>query len=257
MTTQLLIYGDVQPINKQRHADWSVKAGGQYGFAQAVNSVPLMAVEFPNAAEEYCVVFAGEGENLLPVVLMGVREQENLYVNDDGEWKAKYIPAFIRRYPFVFSSADDGATLTLCIDEGFDGCNQEGRGEKLFDADGEQTQYLNSVLDFLKEYQVHYQRTKAFAKKLQELELLEPMGAQFTTPAGEKRTVTGFQAINREKLKGLAPEVFAELAKTDELELIYVHLQSMRNFTKMLEKVSGSAESSVGESEETSEEVTH
>lgn len=255
MTTQLLIYGDVQPINKQRHADWSVKAGSQYGFAQAVNSVPLMAVEFPNAAEEYCVVFAGEGENLLPVVLMGVREQENLYVNEDGSWKAKYIPAFIRRYPFVFSSADDGSTLTLCVDEGFEGCNQEGRGEKLFDADGEQTQYLSSVLDFLKEYQVHYQRTKAFAKKLQELNLLEPMGAQFTTPAGEKRTVTGFQAINREKLKGLAPETFAELAKTDELELIYVHLQSMRNFTKMLEKVSGSA--AVSEDEEASEEVTH
>ncbi|WP_415900005.1 SapC family protein [Neptuniibacter sp. QD48_11] len=255
MTTQLLIYGDVQPINKQRHADWSVKAGSQYGFAQAVNSVPLMAVEFPNAAEEYCVVFAGEGENLLPVVLMGVREQENLYVNEDGSWKAKYIPAFIRRYPFVFSSADDGSTLTLCVDEGFEGCNQEGRGEKLFDADGEQTQYLSSVLDFLKEYQVHYQRTKAFAKKLQELDLLEPMGAQFTTPAGEKRTVTGFQAVNREKLKGLAPETFAELAQTDELELIYVHLQSMRNFTKMLEKVSGSA--AVSADEETTEEVTH
>ncbi|WP_415897455.1 SapC family protein [Neptuniibacter sp. QD72_48] len=257
MTTQLLIYGDVQPINKQRHADWSVKAGNQYGFAQAVNSVPLMAVEFPNAAEEYCVVFAGEGENLLPVVLMGVREQENLYVDQDGGWKAKYIPAFIRRYPFVFSSADDGSTLTLCIDEGFEGCNQEGRGEKLFDADGEQTQYLSSVLDFLKEYQVHYQRTKAFAKKLQELDLLEPMGAQFTTPAGEKRTVTGFQAVNREKLKGLAPETFAELAKTDELELIYVHLQSMRNFTKMLEKVSGTTAVSTDDNAGASDEVTH
>ena len=259
MTTQLLIYGDVQPINKQRHAGWSVKAGTQYGFAQGINSVPLMAVEFPNAAEEYCIVFAGEGDSLLPVVLMGVREQENLYVDAEGKWAAKYIPAFVRRYPFVFSSADDGSTLTLCIDEEFDGCNEEGRGERLFDADGEQTQYLNSVLDFLKEYQVHYQRTKSFAKKLQELELLEPMGAQFTTPEGEKRTVTGFQAVNREKLKGLSPEVFAELAKTDELELLYVHLQSMRNFTKMLEKVSGSSSVTDEIVEETKEpeDVTH
>jgi hypothetical protein len=238
VSTQLLIYGDVQPVNKQRHAGWSVKAGNQFGFAQGVNSVPLMAVEFPNAAEEYSIVFAGEGDNLLPVVLMGVREDENLYVDSDGGWSAKYIPAFVRRYPFVFSSADDGATLTLCIDEGFEGCNEEGRGERLFDAEGEQTQYLNSVLDFLKEYQAHYQRTKSFAKKLVELDLLEPMGAQFTTPAGEKRTVTGFQAINRDKLKALSPDKFSDLAKTDELELIYLHLQSMRNFSKMLDKVS-------------------
>ena len=238
MSTQLLIYGDVQPVNKQRHAGWSVKAGNQFGFAQGVNSVPLMAVEFPNAAEEYSIVFAGEGDNLLPVVLMGVREDENLYVDSDGGWSAKYIPAFVRRYPFVFSSAGGGATLTLCIDEGFEGCNEEGRGERLFDAEGEQTQYLNSVLDFLKEYQAHYQRTKSFAKKLVELDLLEPMGAQFTTPAGEKRTVTGFQAINRDKLKALSPDKFSDLAKTDELELIYLHLQSMRNFSKMLDKVS-------------------
>ena len=257
MSTQLLIYGDVQPINKQRHADWSVKAGNQYGFAQAVNSVPLMAVEFPNAAEEYCIVFAGEGDNMLPVALMGVREEENLYVDEEGQWSAKYIPAFLRRYPFVFSSADEGATLTLCIDEGFDGCNSEGRGERLFDADGEQTQYLNSVLDFLKEYQVHYQRTKAFAQKMRELDLLEPMGAQFTTPAGEKRTVTGFQAVNREKLKALEPEVFASLAKTDELELIYVHLQSMRNFTKMLEKVSGSSQVMEAPESTETDDVTH
>lgn len=58
-----------------------------------------MAVEFPNAAEEYSIVFAGEGDNLLPVVLMGVREDENLYVDSDGGWSAKYIPAFVRRYP--------------------------------------------------------------------------------------------------------------------------------------------------------------
>jgi len=94
----------------------------------------------------------------------------------------------------------------------------------------------------LKEYQAHYQRTKNFAKKLVELDLLEPMGAQFTTPAGEKRTVTGFQAINRDKLKALSPDSFSDLAKTDELELIYLHLQSMRNFSKMLEKVSTTTE---------------
>ena len=242
MSTQLLIYGDVQPINKQRHADWSVKAGTEYGFANSINYAPLMAVEFPNAAEEYCIVFAGEGENIFPVTLMGVREQENLYVDAGGEWSAKYIPAFIRRYPFVFSSANDGATLTLCIDESFEGCNTEGRGERLFDAKGEQTQYLNSTLDFLKEYQVHYRATKAIAQRVVELDLLEPMGVQFTIPSGEKRTVTGFQVVNREKLKALDAETFAKLAKTDELELIYVHLQSMRNFAKMLEKVAGTSQ---------------
>src|SRR5690606_37811599 len=114
----------------------------------------------------------------------------------DGDWQARYIPAFIRRYPFVFSSADDGKSFTLCIDTEFAGCNQEDRGERLFDADGQQTQYLKNVLEFLKEYQAHYQRTMAFARKLKELDLLEPMTAKFTTQAGDSGNLTGFMAVN-------------------------------------------------------------
>lgn len=237
MSKQLLIYGQAAPVSKDKHSDYSVKAGSDYAFAKNINSIPLTAVEFAHAATDFAIVFAGEGDNLMPAVITGVREDENLYVDDAGAFTAKYIPAFLRRYPFVFSSRDDGATFTLCIDEAFDGCNNEGRGERLFDADGEQTQYLNSVLEFLQQYQAQFQRTQLFCKKLQALELLEPMGAQLTLPAGDKFTLTGFQAINRDKLKALSGEQLAELAKTDELELAYIQVQSMRNFSGMLEKI--------------------
>jgi hypothetical protein len=46
-------------------------------------------------------------------------------------------------------------------------------------------------------------------------------------------------AIDREKLKTLPGETLAELAKTGELELMYVHLQSMRSFAAMLARVTG------------------
>lgn len=237
MATQLLIYGQVEAVNKQRHVDWSIKAESNYDFAKQVNSVPLMAVEFPSAAEDYSIVFAGEGSDLLPVVIMGVRQDENLYIDEEGGWTTNYIPAFIRRYPFVFASTDEGKTLTLCLDEEYAGCNQEGRGERLFDADGEQTQYLSKVLDFLQDYQTHYQRTQAFCNKLNELDLFEDMGAKFTLPTGEERTLTGFKVISREKLKALPQEELAALMANDGLELIYLHLQSMRNLNKVLQRL--------------------
>ena len=40
-------------------------------------------------------------------------------------------------------------------------------------------------------------------------------------------------AVNRDKLKELEPEKLAELDKTNELELIYNHLHSMRHFSGM------------------------
>jgi hypothetical protein len=78
-----------------------------------------------------------------------------------------------------FSSNKDESTFTLCIDEEFAGCNQDGRGEHLFDSDGERTQYLENVLRFVNDYQGQFRRTQMFCKKLQELDLLEPMQAQF------------------------------------------------------------------------------
>ncbi len=236
MTTQLLIYQRAVPVSQKRHGDWSVKAGADYAFAKHVNSVPLMAIEFPSAAPEYPVVFAGRDEAVMPVVILGVRERENRYLADAGTWRAKYVPAFLRRYPFVFSSSEDGNSFALCIDEEFKGCNQEGRGERLFDAEGAHTQYLRSVLEFLKSYQAQFRRTQVFCEKLKALELLEPMQAQLTLGSGEQALLAGFLAVNRQKLKALSGEQLAELARSDELELVYQHLQSLRNLSQVAQR---------------------
>jgi hypothetical protein len=117
MAKQLLLYERAVPVNPKHHRDLSVKSGADYGFAREVNSVPLMAAEFEPASSEYAIVFAGQDKDVMPVALLGVRDQENLYIDDKGTWNAKYVPAFVRRYPFVFSSDNSGQTFTLCVDE--------------------------------------------------------------------------------------------------------------------------------------------
>jgi hypothetical protein len=238
MARQMLIYEGVVPVSQKRHGNWSVKTGADYGFARDVNSVPLMAAEFPFAAAEYPIVFAGNEEEVLPAVILGVRDGENVFYKEDTGWQGKYIPAFVRRYPFVFSVSEDGKQFTLCIDENFSGCNQEGRGERLFDSEGERSQYLAGILNFLKDYQAHFQRTQIFCKKLKELDLLEEMRAQFTLNTGQNLALQGFMAVSRERLKKLSGEQLADLVKTDELEMMYLHAQSMRNFRAMMERVS-------------------
>jgi hypothetical protein len=235
MSRQLLIYDQVTPVNKVRHKTWSIKASG-YGFARAINSAPLTAIEFPSAAAEFPVVFTETAGSVIPVVVMGIRPAENLYVSEDGQWNGQYVPAFVRRYPFVFSSSDDGETLTLCIDESYEGCNKAGRGEALFDADGEQTQYLQGTLNFLKDFQAQHERTVKLCEKLRELDLFEPVSLDYRTPEGETGKVAGFLAVNREKLRALPQETLATMASTDELELVYIHLQSLRNFNRLVSK---------------------
>ena len=233
MSKTLLIYERAVPVNKERHARAGVKPSDDFGFARGVNSMPLLAQEFREAMREYPIVFAGNEQNIMPAVLLGFGENENLFVDDDGKWNAKYIPAFARRYPYVFSSSDDGQTLTLCIDEDYAGFNQEGEGERLFDDDGEQTDYLKKVLAFQTEFQRLFTRTQAFCKNLVELKLLDPMQAQVKFGSGQEMTIGGFMVVNRGRLKEVPGERLAELAEVDELELLYLHLQSLHNVTDL------------------------
>jgi hypothetical protein len=237
MTTQQLIYETAVPVNSGQHANSSVEVGADYSFARKLNSLPLMAVEFSEAASEYAIIFAGNSETVTPAIILGVHGDNNLFLAKDGTWQAKYIPAFVRRYPFVFSTSDDEKTFTLCIDEKFPGLNTEGRGQPLFGEDGKETPYVGSVLKFLQEYRGQSLLTQTFCKKLIELDLLEPMEAKFTMGSGEEMSLNGFMVVSRQKLNSLSGDVLSELAKTGQLELIYLHLQSMRNFNAVKDRL--------------------
>ena len=232
---QMLFYENVVPVSSQRHRDLSIERV-DFGFAAKVNSVPLTAIEMPLAAREYTIVFAGTDEAVTPVVVLGVSDAQNLYLDENKAWKADYLPAFVRRYPFVFAQTQDATQFTLCIDENWSGCNRNGRGQRLFDDQGGQTPYLQNMLKFLGDYQTQFVRTQAYCKKLKELNLLEPMQAQIVMPGGEKRALGGFLGATRARIKSLSAEKLAELAKTDELELTYLQMASLNNLGSVVNR---------------------
>jgi hypothetical protein len=238
MSKQLLFYELVTPISKARHAQCSVKTDGCYNFAADTNSVPLMTVEFVAAAHEFPIVFSVDTDNALPAAVIGLDVNKSLFVANDGSWGSSYIPAFVRRYPFVFSASEDGQTLTLCIDESFEGLDRKGeRGQRLFDDTGERTPYLQSILEFANAYQGEHQRTRQFGEILKSLDILEPSEAKITLPDGTLRSLIGFQCVSRGKLKALNADKLAGMLANDALELIYLHLYSMRNFDALVRRL--------------------
>ncbi len=238
MSKQLLFYELVTPITNARHANWSVGPITDYHFAAGTNSVPLTIPEFLLAAQEYPIVFTFTGGEAMPAAILGFDADKGLFVAEQGAWNARYIPAFVRRYPFIFSTSEDNQTFTLCIDEACETIDRKGKkGERLFADGGERTPYLSRMLDFVNAYQAEHQRTAAFGKLISALGLLEPHEARATVKGGEVKTLTGFHVISRAKLKALPPEKLAELVASDALELIYLHLQSIGNFEKLVQRL--------------------
>lgn len=233
MSKQLLIYDRAIPVSSETHRDISVQVGKNYNFASTLNSSPLLAAEFSAAASEYVIVFAGTAEQVFPSIILGLEDGQNLYLDAEGAWKGKYVSAFLRRYPFVFAEVADTTSLTLCVDEEFEGLNSDGKGERLFDSEGNRTRYLASILEFLTGYQGQFERTKLFCARLVNLGVLEAAQARFAAPDGRNGSMTGFFTINREKLKAIPAESLTEMFNTDELELCFLHLQSLGNLSAL------------------------
>lgn len=235
MPNQQSYYQNVVPVSVERHRKLSVQHT-QYQFAASINLAPLTALEMPIAFHDYTIVFANEGN--LPVAILGFAPGQNLYLGQGGDWNADYIPAHIRRYPFVFSQDSKKSTITFAIDEGWGGCNFDGRGERLFDAAGNATPYLSGVLKFLEEYRAQVQRTEEFCRKLKDLDLLQPGEVQLRLPDGKKKILSGFMVISRPKLKSLSRDKLAQLVETNEIELIYTHLASMNHLSCLVKRIS-------------------
>ena len=239
MSSRPIFYKNIVPLNKETHGDWSVQAVANFRHTSETNSLYIAAIEFIKAANEYPIVFGiDRDESIFPVVILGLRKNENLYVNKKGEWLANYIPAYVRRYPFILAAGEEGSDqFTVCIDSDCPGFSDKGKGIKLFDVDGNESELLKNSVEFLKEYQNHIQLTTLFCKNIKDLGLLEPMKADIKMADGEEISLGGFVGVNREKLKALDADKLLNLVKTDQMELIYAHLTSLGNIDSLMSKL--------------------
>ncbi len=240
MTAALpLFYQKVVPLNKEQHKSLYIEPVNGFGFAAETNSLYIAAIEFIKCVSDYVVVFGkDENENVYPVVLLGLQANQNLYVNDKGEWDASYIPAYARRYPFILAAPESNeGNFTVCVDESFSGFNTAKEGKALFDKKGEQTDILKQAVDFLEDYQKNVTITTAFCNNLKTLDILEPMQANVELQSGDKFAIGGFQCVNRAKLKALSEDKVAGLLKSDQMELIFAHLLSLNNVSKLMQKM--------------------
>lgn len=235
MTRQMLIYERVVPIGTDTHANTSVEPTVSFDFARHINSAPLLATEFPAAAIDHPVVFSRSGTDIFPAVLLGLRPDHNEHVDFDGTWRGGYIPAFLRRYPFVFTPTEDGSdgNFTLCLDEASPAVNREGRGERLFDDQGGRTPWLEGKLAFAAEFHGQFHKTREFCSRLDSLGVLEDAQARYRTSDGREASMGGFAIVNRDRLKQVDPGALPALMRTGMLELCYAHLHSLQNILKL------------------------
>jgi hypothetical protein len=232
-----LFYRSITAIDAIRHGNKSLKRAIGYAFARNTHAVVLNGNEFELAARHYPIVFTSQPQ-IVPLCLLGLKPGQNLFVRDDNEWRSStYIPAYVRRYPFILHAGGTGEQFTLCVDES-SGVFEEGAERPLF-IEGNPADALRGAFNFCAAFHNDFNATREFGEQLVERGLLVPNQADITLASGEKLAVGGFEAIDRGRFAGLPDSAFLEWRRKGWIGWVYAHFQSQGNWPSLVDMAAG------------------
>jgi hypothetical protein len=223
-----LFYQNLIPLTSDLHAADGLVERKDVAFSRATHAVPITVDEFVMAQRHYPIVFS-DGAEGVPLALVGLREGENLFVDADGQWRSDaYVPAYIRRYPFMLARlTPDAQVLSLVFDDQ-SGILSADSENKMFDAEKQPTETTKNILGFCEQFEQAIARTKSFMDELTKLNLLMDGQAQIQNPGMEQpATFAGFKMIDEQKLQNIRGDQARKMVQNGMLGLVYAHLFSL------------------------------
>jgi SapC len=235
--SDMLFYEKISFLNYSEYKQRSIVLLDDCSFASGTGSIPLNGIEFLEAAKEFPIVFFKNSEGgYIPAVLLGVKADQNNIVSSEGKWQAHFVPAYVRRYPFLSMVGENEDSLNICIDENYPGLDAE-EGELIFQEEGVPGPVLKEAMAFMQEYHFQMTHTTDFCRRLSEHGLLQEtaLTARLVIQ-GETKTfsVNGIHIINEEKLLALEQEKVMDYFHKGEMAWIYCHLISLSNLSRVL-----------------------
>lgn len=237
LSGNVLFYSKPEPLNPQLHGNLGVvRMEKPYAFVGQSHVVPVTVAEFPAASLSYPIVFVGDQKS--PVVAMGLNQGQNLYVSETGDFRADaYLPAFVRRYPFVFANDEGAQRMILCVDRGAPFVSETP--DVAFFENGQPSDYVKNAMQFCNDFEVERRRTEQFVKLLTDNDLLTVRETVFTPTnpdgtQGQPQKIAEYYAVDEQKLNALPADKLTELRDNGALAHIYAHLISLLGWDRLI-----------------------
>ena len=221
-----MFYSDIVPLDRDRHRGFTLDVGEKrFSVAARSHVIPALMQEFSAASAHLPIVFLPGTGTPVAVFLVGLRTGCSAMVDSEGEWRGNYVPAYLRRYPFMLGEVTDGEPV-VCIDAKY-AVSAESDGARIFSDAGENTPLLVERVRLMNEYYGAAKANETFIKTLNEFGLLRPISIDARIPSGENVSMQGLLVVDEQKLSALPDESFLRLRKEGVLPAIYAHLASL------------------------------
>ena len=223
-------------LNNVAHRELKVRQGHGAAFGDDQMCTLAIPSEFRNLQADYPIFFHRDGDSgkYLPMAIFGFEQYENLFLQD-GRWNANYVPLMMRRGPFLIGlqdSGDGGKNMVISID--LDDPRVGDEGEALFTPFGDNSEYLEGVVETMQAVDQGQAEIEAFAAALLEHGLIEAFTLEVTLNDGKQHRLEGFYTINEEKLGSLGGDVLEDFSQRGILHAAYMMLASMANIPDLI-----------------------
>jgi hypothetical protein len=224
----LLLYKELVALERKEHRNLRLKETN-LDYTKEINSVPVAGVEFFEASRDLPVVFTKDtaGE-FIPLVLLSLQPKGH---NLGDDWGNIYVPAFIRRYPFALAEGKvvfDKQAPQL----------QEKEGEALFGENGENTDFLNKIIEFLGYMDTQFKLTREYCQACAKQDFFTPLNAQVKIGEAKPIRLTNFFMIDEKKLKELADAEIKDWFRKGWLAWSFAHLHSLGALRRLVKRES-------------------
>ena len=233
-----LFYNSLEALNSGQHGKMRIRRIERAPAMGSTHAVPVTVDEFALAQRHYPIVFSVGGDPV-PLALMGLSEGTNVFLDNDGLPidQGIYIPAYMRRYPFLLARLrPDTDELSLCFDPTSGAVGEFDEGEALFTGD-EPSEATRAILQFCEQFETAGQRTAAFIEELKKTDLLMD-GEVAIQPEGAEQPFVyrGFRMVDEEKLRELRGDELRRMNQSGLLPLIYAHLFSLAQIREIFSR---------------------
>ncbi|HCR97961.1 MULTISPECIES: SapC family protein [Halomonas] len=225
------MFRQLTPLQPSEHASLRYTPSQPFDFAREQMLIPLVAAEAGRVAREMPIVFPQSGG--LPQALVGVNQGENLHVKKGtDQWIGRYIPAHIRRYPFMLAKVpgEEGSESRYVIQ--FDAAARHFErpdGKALLNEQGEATDTLLHIQKVLTNLERENHRTLALVAELDAAGLLAAREIHVGEEGKGGKRLAGIRLVDEKALAKLDSDTLAKLRTSGALALVYAHLLSLNN----------------------------
>lgn len=224
-------------VNDVEHQDLRVITDRSPALGDNMMYAMTFCFEIRSVQGTYPILFHEEEGELHPVALFGFEDGENLFLDDHG-WHASYIPAMIRRQPFLIgfqNTESNEKRRMLSVDMDHPRLSRE-LGEPLFEPLGGRTAYLEQTADLLEAIYEGHMHNREFVSALQQHDLIESVTMEIELKDKSRNQLFGFSAIHEERVQQLPGDTLAEFSARGFLLPLFMILASTVNLQTLVDR---------------------